>query len=255
MARSTSHAGASLRAGTGPRVRALAAVPLLIAVLAEAPGGHAAAAAADERELPPPVRVVEDLSYRWRLGGLLGQVARLLVPGQGEGALTTRRLPSGHLEVELKATSSGARDGEYWLYGSEIDPVSGRTLRAWTESFFRGRHKRREEPIEEAGVVGIPGAIRRLRAAPPDEPRELLLWSDGKIYPVVVAPSRTELRRVGDRMVPVDYMKVEGRDVPGRRPWRGSLELWLARGGDAEPVEIVYRRRPGRLHLLLDDPL
>ena len=64
---------------------------------------------------------VEAFDYRWTLGGFKGVMARLFIPGQGEGRLTTASSADDQLITELRISSSEGRHDEFWLYGAEID--------------------------------------------------------------------------------------------------------------------------------------
>jgi hypothetical protein len=78
------------------------------------------------------------------------------------------------------------------------------------------------------------------------------IWSDGKVYPVVVIPLGVETRKLrGGKKVDVRHYSIRGIDVPGRRKWKGKLDLWLARDEAATPVEIVISRNLADVHMEL----
>jgi hypothetical protein len=68
------------------------------------------------------------------------------------------------------------------------------------------------------------------------------IWSDGKIYPVVVIPLGEETRRVGNTKVATRHFSVRGIESPDRRKWKGKLDLWLAKDDAATPVAILISR-------------
>ncbi|MDX1500746.1 MAG: DUF3108 domain-containing protein [Thermoanaerobaculia bacterium] len=183
-----------------------------------------------------------------------GTLARVFVPGRGEGRLITEPVGPGERRTVLKITSQDADGEEYWLWGSRLDAATLDAREAWNESYYRQREKRRETTLDEPGVIDIPSGIHLLRRRPPTEPLELELWTDGKIYPVLIEPGRKEQRQVDGRTTIVDHFVIEGRDVPDRRVWKGRLDVWLTPDEAAVPVEIVYRRKGGKVHLDLVPP-
>jgi hypothetical protein len=68
------------------------------------------------------------------------------------------------------------------------------------------------------------------------------IWSDGKTYPVVVIPLERATRKVGSESVAVRHYAVRGQQIPGRKRWKGKLDLWLAEDAAATPVEITISR-------------
>ncbi len=198
--------------------------------------------------------VSEEYRYRWRLGNLLGVVAGLFLPSHGEGVLRVTPAGGGHLTSELLITSHESRAGEYWRYGSELDPATGRALRAWSSYRWRGEEKEKRAEIAGDGVVDVVSGIWAIRRDPPARPRQMEIWSDGKIYPVVVVPRGRETRTIAGREIATRHFTVRGYDVPGKRRWKGSLELWLAEDAAATPVEIRIERRLADLRLELQNP-
>jgi hypothetical protein len=72
--------------------------------------------------------------------------------------------------------------------------------------------------------------------------RRMEIWSDGKIYPVVVLPQGTETRTLDGKKIEVRKFSIRGFDTPNRERWKGRLDLWLARDEAATPVEILISR-------------
>lgn len=204
----------------------------------------------DGRATLDSVSLDEEYHYRWSLGGLAGVIGRLFLPGHGEGVLTYR-LEDGRLQSELLVTSEKSDKGEFWQYGSAIDPRTGDSLEAWSAYRWRGKEKSRRQDVEVTGVKDIVAGILHLRHDPPDGPRPMEIWSDGKIYPVVVIPKKREERKIGDREVMTRRYSIEGLDVEDARRWKGSMELWLAEDEGATPVEIRLERSLASLHLRL----
>lgn len=226
----------------GMRARRTAAVVLLLAAL---PGGRGLAAGVTD----------ETLVYRWRLEGLLGVVAGLFMPSDGEGRLTLAGLPGGNLRSELLITAGEEADGDFFRYGSEWEPETGTTVRAWSSQRWRGEPKSKQAEIGQTGVIDVATAVHALRRDPPEGPRSLEIWSDGKLYPVVVLPRGIEQRRVDGRLVEARHFAVRPVERPDRRVWKGEMDLWLATDEAATPIEIRVARSSASVRLELVERL
>jgi len=201
-------------------------------------------------------RTDEEFQYRWQLRNFIGTLAGLFLPNRGEGSLSFKQDANGHLRSELFITSDVAKQGEYFRYGSEIDTHTLQPIRAWSAYSWRGETKSKTAPIEQGGVLDVASGIYSIRQDPPDKPRRMEIWSDGKIYPVVVMPLGTETRKMRDgRQINVRRYSIRGIEVPGRRKWKGKLDLWLARDAAATPVEIVISRNLADVHMELKNLL
>jgi hypothetical protein len=196
----------------------------------------------------PAAATTERLEYRWRLDGFVGALAALFFPSRGEGSLTRETLPNGHWRSELLITST-SNGHDFFRYGAELEPGSLSTRRAWSSSLWRGESKSKESPVEVAGVIDIVSGIQVLRRDPPTVPREMEIWSDGRLYPVVVEPHGRAHREIDGRDLSVRHFVVRGVERPGRRVWKGGLELWLADDPAATPVEILVTRSAARVRL------
>jgi Protein of unknown function (DUF3108) len=196
----------------------------------------------------------ETLRYHWNLGGFLGTLARVFLPGRGEGSLTTRCNDAGRVEVELDITAPGtAEEGEYWRYGAEFEAATNRTLRAWSSYRFRGDNAHQESDLEDAAVIDVASGILLLRRDPPTKPRDLRIWNDGKIYPVVIIPQGQEQRSVGGRQMIARHFAIRPRRLPNERVWKGSMDIYLLNDEASTPVEISVERRMARVRLVLED--
>lgn len=225
-----------------PLVKTAAAAILTLALLAPA---AAAAAGQDERFV-----------YRWELKKLAALVGGILVPGQGEGLLTFERRGDRRLLSELLITSEHSDKGEFWRYGAEIDREAGRTVKAWSSYLWRGESKSESAEIEQDGVIDVASGIFQIRRDLPEKPVRMRIWSDGKIYPVLVVPKGEEKRSLpGGRRVEARHYRIEGLDVPGERRWKGHMDLWLAKDADNTPIEIHFDRSLVGVRLKLDQPL
>lgn len=225
------------------------AAGLLLGLLLVGPGPTAAGEPAAGLIAPRH----EVLRYDWDLGGFIGNLASLFIPGRGDGSLTTFTNGAGRLQTELHITSPKSREGEFWLYGAEIDPVTRRTVRVWSSYLFRGKSKRKQADLEEADVIDISSGILLLRQDPPATSRRMRIWSDGKIYPVEIRSVGREVRRIGQTEIPVRYLAVRGLKEEGGRYWRGKMDLFFGEDADATPVEIRFVRDHARVRLKLVD--
>lgn len=194
----------------------------------------------------------ETLRYRWRLGGFFGTLARVFLPGHGDGALVTHSPAEGNLEVQLDITAPAAQ-GDFWRYGAEIDAGDGRTLKAWSAYEYRGRSDEKISEFDEEAVIDIASGITLLRRERPAAPRDLRIWNDGKIYPVTIFPRDRVRRWLGGERVLARHYAVRARRVPGERLWKGKLDIYLAEDEVATPVEISVERRMARVRLLLEE--
>lgn len=195
----------------------------------------------------------ELLNYRWRLQGVAGLVAWVFFPVKGESTLRTASTADGRLESELKITAKKARE-DFWLYGALIEPIDKRPLRAWNAYRFRKREKERRADLDDPGIIDITSGIYLMRTAPPPVPRALKIWTDGKVYPVLISAGKNEQRKIGDRSLWVTHHSVTARKVPGERVWSGRLDIWLAPDEASTPVEIDYRSKRGRVRMVLEEP-
>lgn len=194
--------------------------------------------------------------YQWELKKLAALVGGILIPGQGEGLLTYEPQANGRLQSELLITSEQSKQGEFWRYGALIDRKAGRTLRAWSSYLWRGEQKSENERIDQAGVIDVASGIYQIRQDPPDKPRRMKIWSDGKIYPVLVVPKGEAVRTLPNgRKVPTRHFQIRGLEIEGERFWKGHMDLWLAKDEISTPVEIHFDRSLVGVRLKLDQPL
>jgi len=225
-----------------PELRKLiAAASLACVLLLLLPGSRAVAQLGED----------EDFHYHWRLGNVVGTILGLFFPQQGDGELAFKLQKDGHLRGELLITSPESKQGEYWRYGSEIDPRTLQPIRGWSTFFWRGRSKSTSDEIEQKGVFDISCAIYTIRHEPFQKPRDMEIWSDGKIYPVTVLPMGDEVRTIAHRKVETRHYAIRGRDLPERRKWTAKVDFWLAKDQAATPVEIQISRRLADVRLEL----
>jgi hypothetical protein len=222
------------------RLRRATARLALLAVLASP---AAVLAAEPPASMAPAVPASnEDFHYRWSLRNILGAIAGLFLPNHGEGELTFKTEPNGHLTSELVITSPSA-GGDFWRYGAEIDPARLQPIRAWTSYRWRGKSKSESKEITQHGVIDIVSAIYSIRNNPPEAPRRLEIWSDDKIYPVLITPRGHERRQLPAGAVDTRHYAIRAIDAgAGRQQWKGKVDLWLATDPAATPVVIQISR-------------
>jgi hypothetical protein len=198
----------------------------------------------------------EVLTYRWRIQGVHGFLARLLrfVPTSGDATLSALPTDSGHLICEFKATSEKAATGDHWTFRAELDVAEARTLRIRESKAFRGKSKEKNHELVDLDAIDIVSGIHMLRQSPPDRPRRQTAWSDGKLYPVLVIPRGYDKRKIGGQAMILRRFTISGLREPGKRFWKTSGDIWLTDDDRAVPAEILYSRGLGQLRLTLVDP-
>lgn len=199
--------------------------------------------------LPAVVRADETISYHWRIEGFFGVLAGLFFPSRGEATLSETALPSGNLQSALLITSNEVEDASFFRYEAEIEPASGRTVAARSSQLWEGKRKDKSSPIVGEGTVDVASAIHLLRRTLPTAPKELEIWSDGKLYPVLVQPLGPESRKIGKRRIETLHYAIRPLVRPERRVWKGELDLWFARDARSTPVEMLVARSPAKLRL------
>ncbi|MEO7793252.1 MAG: DUF3108 domain-containing protein [Thermoanaerobaculia bacterium] len=201
--------------------------------------------------LPAAGTAEETLRYRWKVEGFFGALAGLFFPSHGDASLIETTLASGNLQSSLLITSDEVKEPSYFRYEAEIDAANGRTVEARSSQLWQGKRKDKASPIADAATVDVASAIHLLRRTLPDKPQEMEIWSDGKLYPVLVKPVGPETRKLGGRAVPTLHYMIRPVTKPERRVWKGELDLWFARDPQATPVEMLVARSPARLRLEL----
>jgi len=199
----------------------------------------------------PPAAATERFRYQWSLDGFMGAIASLFVPSRGEGLLTYEPLADGRERGELLVTSNPSGAEEYFRYGSLWEPAMRRTIEAWSDLSWQGETKSKRSSLDGAQVLDIVSAIQLLRHEPPQSALRLEIWSDGRLYPVVVLSREDGKRRFAGRKVAARHYTVHGVPMPERKLWKGELDLWIAEDAAATPLEIVVSRSGARVRLVL----
>lgn len=198
-----------------------------------------------------PAVAAERFHYHWTLDGFVGALASLFVPSRGEGELTYEPIEGGRERGELLVTSKQSKGNEYFRYGTVWEPATRRTISASSDLVWRGETKSKRADLEGENLIDVVSAIQLLRRTPPDNALRLEIWSDGRLYPVIVLPRERAKRKLPDGEVTARRYSVHGVPVPDRRFWKGELDLWIADDPTATPVEIVVSRRGARVRLVL----
>jgi len=201
--------------------------------------------------LPAAVRAEETLQYRWRIEGFFGALAGLFFPSHGDASLIETSLAGGNLQSSLLITSDEVKEPSFFRYEAEIDPANGRTVAARSSQLWQGKRKDKSSPIVDPTTVDVASAIHLLRRTLPETAQEMEIWSDGKVYPVVVKPGGPQTRKIGGKSIPTLHFMIRPLVRPERRVWKGELDLWFARDPQATPVEMLVARSPARLRLEL----
>lgn len=201
--------------------------------------------------LPAAASAEETLHYRWRIEGFFGALAGLFFPSHGDARLSETTLASGNLQSSLHITSDEVEDASFFQYEAEIDPASGRTVAARSKQLWQGKRKDKSSPIVDPTTVDVASAIHLLRRTLPEKAQEMEIWSDGKLYPVVVEPGGPQTRKIGGKSIPTLHFMIRPLVRPERRVWKGELDLWFATDPQSTPVEMLVARSPARLRLEL----
>lgn len=190
---------------------------------------------------------------RWKLTGVLGWIAGLFVPNHGDALLTAEPVPGDRTRIQLLITAP-RRDGEYFLYGADVDSDSGAVAAAWSAHAFRKDREARAQQIEEPNVVDMASAVYLLARDPPKKKSVWSIWNRGELFAAEIEPLPPETRRVGDARVAVRGYAVRGASVPGLRSFEEKLLFYFTAGTAPQPVEIVGTRGPLRLRLRVVEP-
>jgi hypothetical protein len=102
-------------------------------------------------------------------------------------------------------------------------------------------------------VIDIVSAIYSIRNNPPEKPRRLEIWSDDKIYPVLIMPRGQERRTLPAGAVDTRHFAIRGIETNEGPHWKGKVDLWLATDPAATPVVIQISRSLADVRLEITD--
>jgi len=183
----------------------------------------------------------ESIRMRWKLGGFLGTLIGLFIPSTGEVLISFAPRANDRTEFGFLVTSV-KREGEYFLYGAEIDERSRSTEVVWSSQMFRGELKQREQEVDTPDVVDYAAGFYRLRWDPPATTTRMTLWSEGQTYPVEVVPLGEDIRKIADKKIKTRGYLVRGVKVDGKRDYDNQIWVYFAVDERATLVEFAAKR-------------
>jgi hypothetical protein len=252
------------------KLRSVSAVLFAVAVVAGAAGARA------ERLDCGTNRRMEVVTYDWELNGFLSFFAGFRFPTEGSGTLATVVRSNATVATELRiASDEGERD--LYQYQSEIDPVTLGTLVSLDGYKFEGRHRattttfdyaaktmRREkvdtkkggpptvrfDPIPQGEIRDVLSVIYflRKRATKLQEPMETKVYSNGKLYSVLLTPGGVSTVALGGTKVSAKQYTISATDAETKK-WPGDVSFWLTHDEQAIPARILIRQKGASLDL------
>jgi hypothetical protein len=183
----------------------------------------------------------EVIRMHWKLGGFLGALIGLFVPSTGDALISFEPRADDRTEIGFLVTSA-KREGEYFLYGAEIDEATRSTQAVWSSQMFRGELRQREQEVEEPDIIDYASGIYRLRWDPPADKTRMTIWSGGKTYPVEIVPLEEDVRKIAGRKIRTRGYWVRGVKVKGERTYDDDIWVYFALDERATPVEFVGKR-------------
>ena len=221
----------------------------------------------------------EELRYSWKMRGVLAWLARLRFPTSGSGTLQTRLNEDKDISSELKISST-ENAGDFYVYQSEIDPASGKTLVTYHGYSFSGRNrnertefdydtrramieKRDTEKgsrVEKKSKPMPPGDLRdvvtaiyylRTRADKIDKQMRSSVYSDGKLYPVLFTPEGKKTYEHDGKKVSALVFRISATPEMAKK-WPGDVVVWLSNDAERYPLRIEMQKSYASLQLDLE---
>jgi len=183
----------------------------------------------------------EVIRLRWKLSGFLGFIAGLFVPNTGEALLTFVPLPDDRVKIEFLVTSE-KRQGEYYLYGAEVDRRSGSAIAIWNSEKIKDRRKDSEVRVDDPQTIDYASAVYRLRWYGPDEPHPMTVWDRGRSYSAEVEPLKVQEHKIDGARIDVRGYEIHGMKGGEGQPFDDKIWLYFAQDDHATPVEIIGKR-------------
>lgn len=195
----------------------------------------------------------EELRYRWRLEGVSSWISRLfgILPTTGDGLMALRIEPGNRLGVAFTATSEKADPDEYWKYETAVDLAAWRSLSVRETLHYGKKQKSESFDLTELDVLDVLSGLQQLRYVVIDDSERRTIWSDGRVYSVMVTFHAFERREFESRDLTVRHFSIRGIREPGQRFWKSRAELWIGDDAAALPVEMIYHQALGRLRMTL----
>ena len=192
---------------------------------------QAAAAAAE--------RGGEVLEFEWHLRGFLGAIAGLFVPRRGDAVLTFVPDSNEQMEVQMLVTSQ-LNERAYFLYGAAMGAQDGATSTIWSSYEYNDRRRNREQDIDDPDVIDFASAMYLVRTYPPDTPKRMTIWNQGRTYAAEVRPLGIEQRVVNGERKRLSGFAVVGTRSEGESPFKDRFYMYFDDNGTL--TQIVTRR-------------
>ncbi len=183
----------------------------------------------------------EVVRLRWRLSGFLGFIAGLFYPRTGDALLTFVPLPEDRIKIEFLVTSP-KREGDYFLYGAEVDERSGSPIAIWNREKIKDKRKESEAIIDDPQTIDYASAIYRLRWHGPEEAHPMTIWDRGRSYSAEVRPLGIRERKINGTRMQVRGYEIRGLKGGEGRSFDDKIWLYFALDDNSTPVEIVGKR-------------
>jgi hypothetical protein len=183
----------------------------------------------------------EVIRMKWKLGGFLGTLIGLFIPSTGDALISFAPRADDRTEIGFLVTSA-KRDGEYFLYGAEIDERSRSTEAIWSSQMFRGELEQKEQEVDAPNIIDYASGIYRLRWYPPTTRTRMTIWSGGRTYPVEIVPLEEDVRKIAGKKVRTRGYWVRGVKVDGERKFDDDIWVYFSLDERATPVEFVGKR-------------
>ena len=162
-----------------------------------------------------------------------------MLPDEGRGELRTESANGSH-RTELEITSPEEQRRRVLPLRLRDRPDGSGV--AWSSYRWRGEEKSKRERVRGEDVVDVAAGDPPHPRAPAAAQHALRIWSDGKVYPVLVSRVAAESMTVPAGTFRADHYRVRGQRISGERFWKGGMDLWLAQDEARTPVRIQVER-------------
>jgi len=181
----------------------------------------------------------EVLEFEWHLRGFLGAIAGLFVPRRGDAVLTFVPDSDDEMEVQMLVTSP-YKEGAYFLYGAAMGEQDGHASTIWSSYEYNDRHRNREQDIDEPDVIDFASVMYLVRRYPPDAPKRMTIWNQGRTYAAEVQPLGVQQRMVNGQRRALMGFAVVGARTPDEPFFKDRFSMYFDDNGTL--TQIVTRR-------------